>query len=120
MPAAGWLSTISLSARLCPHRGGHGGACRMAFRLGSRDSAGTPTSRPALISESESGVGVRRHSPVTPPRSAHEPDLARRRCLMRPRWKGGPASITLVRHGESIGNLADTRAQEDGAEVLDL
>ena len=39
---------------------------------------------------------------------------------MRPRWKGGPASITLVRHGESIGNLADTRAQEDGAEVLDL
>lgn len=39
---------------------------------------------------------------------------------MRPRWKGGPASITLVRHGESIGNLADTRAQENGAEVLDL
>jgi broad specificity phosphatase PhoE len=37
---------------------------------------------------------------------------------MRPRWRGGPASITLVRHGESVGNLADTRAQE--AEVLDL
>jgi broad specificity phosphatase PhoE len=39
---------------------------------------------------------------------------------MRPRWKGGPASITFVRHGESIGNLADDRAQENGAEVLDL
>jgi broad specificity phosphatase PhoE len=39
---------------------------------------------------------------------------------MRPRWKGGPASITLVRHGESMGNLADTRAQEAEAEVLDL
>jgi broad specificity phosphatase PhoE len=39
---------------------------------------------------------------------------------MRPRWRGGPASITLVRHGESVGNLADTRAQEAEAEVLDL
>ena len=48
------------------------------------------------------------------------PTIARRQRLMRPRWKGGPASITLVRHGESIGNLADTRAQEVEAEVLDL
>jgi len=39
---------------------------------------------------------------------------------MRPRWRHGPASITLVRHGESVGNLADTRAQEAEAEVLDL
>jgi broad specificity phosphatase PhoE len=39
---------------------------------------------------------------------------------MRPRWRTGPATITLVRHGESIGNLADTKAQEAKAEVLDL
>lgn len=39
---------------------------------------------------------------------------------MRPRWRGGPASITLVRQGESVGNLADTRAQEAQAEVPDL
>lgn len=39
---------------------------------------------------------------------------------MRPRWKHGPASITLVRHGESLGNLADARAHDARAEVLDL
>lgn len=39
---------------------------------------------------------------------------------MRPRWESGPAELTLVRHGESVGNLADTAAQESGAEVLDL
>ena len=32
----------------------------------------------------------------------------------------GPASITLVRHGESIGNLADRAAHEADAEALDL
>jgi broad specificity phosphatase PhoE len=39
---------------------------------------------------------------------------------MRPRWRSGPASITFVRHGESVGNLADTRARDAEAEVLDL
>jgi broad specificity phosphatase PhoE len=39
---------------------------------------------------------------------------------MRPRWRRGPTTITLVRHGESVGNLADTRAQEAQTEVLDL
>jgi broad specificity phosphatase PhoE len=39
---------------------------------------------------------------------------------MRPLWRTGPSTITLVRHGESIGNLADTRAREAAAEVLDL
>ena len=39
---------------------------------------------------------------------------------MRPRWRQGPASLTLVRHGESIGNLADTRAREAEADHLDL
>ncbi|GAB7190122.1 histidine phosphatase family protein [Kineococcus sp. NUM-3379] len=33
---------------------------------------------------------------------------------------GQPASLTLVRHGESTGNLADRAAREAGAEVLDL
>jgi broad specificity phosphatase PhoE len=37
-----------------------------------------------------------------------------------PRWDTGPASITLVRHGESIGNVADARAHDDHAEALDL
>jgi broad specificity phosphatase PhoE len=32
----------------------------------------------------------------------------------------GPSSIVLVRHGESVGNLADTRAREQGADRLDL
>lgn len=39
---------------------------------------------------------------------------------VEPRWQSGPASITLVRHGESVGNLADTTAREAGAERLDL
>ena len=39
---------------------------------------------------------------------------------MEPRWHSGPASITLVRHGESLGNRADTTARESGAERLDL
>src|SRR4051794_30612217 len=39
---------------------------------------------------------------------------------MRPRWRQGPASITLVRHGESVGNVADSRAHETEAEQLDL
>jgi len=32
----------------------------------------------------------------------------------------GPASITLVRHGQSVGNLADAAANEEGADRLDL
>ena len=32
----------------------------------------------------------------------------------------GPSSIVLVRHGESVGNLADARAREQGADRLDL
>lgn len=32
----------------------------------------------------------------------------------------GPDEITLVRHGESVGNLADAEARERGAEKLDL
>ena len=32
----------------------------------------------------------------------------------------GPAEIVLVRHGESVGNLADAQARERGAERLDL
>lgn len=40
--------------------------------------------------------------------------------MVAPRWTDGPASITLVRHGESVGNLADDRAREAQAEVLDL
>ena len=39
---------------------------------------------------------------------------------MRPRWRSGPATITLVRHAESLGNVADSRAHETEAEVLDL
>jgi broad specificity phosphatase PhoE len=39
---------------------------------------------------------------------------------MRPRWDSGPAELKLVRHGESVGNLADTAARDAGAEVLDL
>jgi broad specificity phosphatase PhoE len=33
---------------------------------------------------------------------------------------GGPASLTLVRHGQSIGNLADAAAREQKADRLDL
>ena len=39
---------------------------------------------------------------------------------MRPRWSTGPAEIVLVRHGHSVGNLADAQAREQGAERLDL
>jgi broad specificity phosphatase PhoE len=39
---------------------------------------------------------------------------------MRPQWGDGPETITLVRHGESIGNQADERARRSGAERLDL
>lgn len=34
--------------------------------------------------------------------------------------QGGPREIVLVRHGESVGNLADAEARERGAERLDL
>lgn len=33
---------------------------------------------------------------------------------------GGPASLTLVRHGQSVGNVADAQAQEQEADRLDL
>jgi broad specificity phosphatase PhoE len=39
---------------------------------------------------------------------------------VKPRWTGGPTGLTLVRHGHSIGNEADSKAREAGAEVLDL
>ncbi len=39
---------------------------------------------------------------------------------MRPRWNTGPAEIVIVRHGHSVGNLADAKAREQGAERLDL
>jgi broad specificity phosphatase PhoE len=39
---------------------------------------------------------------------------------VQPRWSSGPASITLIRHGESIGNVANDRAHDARAEVLDL
>lgn len=39
---------------------------------------------------------------------------------MRPLWTQGPSEITLVRHGHSVGNLADARARDAGAELLDL
>ncbi|HYG92291.1 MAG TPA: histidine phosphatase family protein [Nocardioides sp.] len=39
---------------------------------------------------------------------------------MRPRWGSGPAELVLVRHGESMGNRADTAARDSGAEELDL
>ena len=39
---------------------------------------------------------------------------------MRPRWSSGPEEILLVRHGESMGNLADARARDAGAEQLEL
>ena len=39
---------------------------------------------------------------------------------MRPRWTSSPDVITLIRHGESMGNLADARARQDHAERLDL
>ncbi len=33
---------------------------------------------------------------------------------------GGPATLTLVRHGQSLGNVADAQAQEQQANRLDL
>jgi broad specificity phosphatase PhoE len=40
--------------------------------------------------------------------------------VVRPRWTTGPASLTLVRHAHSVGNRADAKAREVGAEELDL
>ncbi len=40
--------------------------------------------------------------------------------MVRPRWQNGPASLTLVRHAHSVGNHADARATEAGAEELEL
>jgi broad specificity phosphatase PhoE len=37
-----------------------------------------------------------------------------------PRWVGGPASLSLVRHAHSVGNRADEHARAAGAEELDL
>ena len=39
---------------------------------------------------------------------------------MLPRWTEGPAELTLVRHGESMGNRADAAARKAKAERLDL
>jgi broad specificity phosphatase PhoE len=39
---------------------------------------------------------------------------------VRPRWNNGPTTITLVRHGESVGNLADAAARKAKADRLDL
>ena len=39
---------------------------------------------------------------------------------MRPSWQQGPATLVLVRHGESVGNRADAAARSAGAEMLDL
>ena len=36
------------------------------------------------------------------------------------RWPSGPTTLTLVRHGESLGNLAARAADRAGAEQLDL
>ncbi|CAN5329109.1 histidine phosphatase family protein [soil metagenome] len=33
---------------------------------------------------------------------------------------GGPRELVLVRHGESLGNLADAKARDEGADRLDL
>jgi broad specificity phosphatase PhoE len=39
---------------------------------------------------------------------------------VRPRWTQGPSRLVVVRHGHSVGNEADSRAHEAGAETLDL
>jgi broad specificity phosphatase PhoE len=39
---------------------------------------------------------------------------------MRSRWRTGPRSITLVRHAESMGNVADAAAHRDRHETLNL
>jgi broad specificity phosphatase PhoE len=36
------------------------------------------------------------------------------------RWSGGPTELVLVRHGHSLGNLADAEARKREAERLDL
>lgn len=40
--------------------------------------------------------------------------------MVSPRWTHGPQEITLVRHGESVGNRADAAAREARAERLEL
>lgn len=40
--------------------------------------------------------------------------------MVAPRWTTGPVSLTLVRHAHSVGNRADARAREVGAEELGL
>ena len=40
--------------------------------------------------------------------------------MVSPRWTTGPEEITLVRHGESVGNQADDAARAAHAEQLDL
>jgi broad specificity phosphatase PhoE len=39
---------------------------------------------------------------------------------VQPSFPSGPQRLILVRHGHSVGNLADDRARESGAERLDL
>jgi broad specificity phosphatase PhoE len=39
---------------------------------------------------------------------------------MRSRWRTGPSSLTLVRHAESLGNVADAAAHRDGGDSLNL
>jgi broad specificity phosphatase PhoE len=39
---------------------------------------------------------------------------------MRSRWRTGPSSLTLVRHAESIGNVADAAAHRHESESLNL
>ena len=46
----------------------------------------------------------------------HGADVRRRRpwgVRVRAQWESGPASLVLVRHGESMGNLADTQAARE-------
>src|SRR5436189_5913533 len=61
----------------------------------------------------EGGTGFRDRA-WGPAKTDHE------ECSVQPRWDTGPSSITLVRHGESIGNVADARAHDDRAEALEL
>ena len=41
-------------------------------------------------------------------------------AAVEPRWCTRPESLTLVRHGESMGNRADAAAREAASEELDL
>src|SRR4029453_15811423 len=50
--------------------------------------------------------------------SGRSPNEAR--SAVRTRWTEGPVELTLVRHGESLGNRADAAAREAKAERLDL